>query len=518
MHPGTRQALFATDASPPLVRAMAPTGTRRAQVNALVRALKNAGAWTSIDHLYVRAAADSAASRLNWVNPTKSLTPIASPALTADRFMLCNGTTQYEYSQSGYRAAYLGGQNLPDGPGGDTGKGFTCTGLERDPTDGTWWVGDDGRHTEASPGVQQTALLRLSSDFTTILTTVDLKTLYPTIGTVQGVAYDTSDDTLWIASTDENLIRHITKAGADLGTFAAAAVNGLAYDSLNDALIWIASTGAATTATWIRCSDGTTLKTKKVRGLCDQFYFDPADGTEGSLYTSSGVNGNGSYGWVDKIDVASNLWQGSWFLPEALAIEGIYVRNGVLYVMNDGYYHLGTLNQVLTYSVDALGVGMSTRIVVAGTTRMVASPAATVCLASGNDPLSAWGVGLFVPTGGTTLRLIVITTAGTQITVNWTVTVTTRFSYWVDMDLTAKTAALYVNGALVSSQALTGVGASLPKMVWAFGATFELPPARFANCEHSLFMVGRDTPLANVRSAFEQAASNYYAGVGLTVP
>lgn len=56
------EALFAAMTTP-------PTDARKAKIDALIVALKNAGVWTKLDVLYVLAAADSQAARLNWKLP-----------------------------------------------------------------------------------------------------------------------------------------------------------------------------------------------------------------------------------------------------------------------------------------------------------------------------------------------------------------------------------------------------------------------------------------------------------------
>lgn len=63
-----------------------PTAARKATINNLIVALQNAGIWASLDILYVMAAADSQAARLNWKNPsTFTLAPANSPSFAADR-------------------------------------------------------------------------------------------------------------------------------------------------------------------------------------------------------------------------------------------------------------------------------------------------------------------------------------------------------------------------------------------------------------------------------------------------
>lgn len=64
---------------------VAPDGARQIVINDLVLDLKAAGLWTKIDELYVHAAHDAQAARLNWKNPTGTdLAVTSAPTFTAD--------------------------------------------------------------------------------------------------------------------------------------------------------------------------------------------------------------------------------------------------------------------------------------------------------------------------------------------------------------------------------------------------------------------------------------------------
>lgn len=70
-----------------------PTTTRTGQINALVKALKTAGVWAKLDCLYLLAAHDAQAARLNWKSSNYDLTLINSPVFTLDRGYQGDGTT-----------------------------------------------------------------------------------------------------------------------------------------------------------------------------------------------------------------------------------------------------------------------------------------------------------------------------------------------------------------------------------------------------------------------------------------
>jgi hypothetical protein len=72
-------AIFAAMTTP-------PTTARKALIDARVKVLKAAGAWDEMDVLYMLAAADEQAARLNWKNPgTLTLSLVNSPTFAVDQ-------------------------------------------------------------------------------------------------------------------------------------------------------------------------------------------------------------------------------------------------------------------------------------------------------------------------------------------------------------------------------------------------------------------------------------------------
>lgn len=72
-----------------------PTNARKLLIDNLVGSLKTAGVWTKLDALYMRAAADSQAARLNWVADQYNSTAFSSPVFTADRGYTPDGSASY---------------------------------------------------------------------------------------------------------------------------------------------------------------------------------------------------------------------------------------------------------------------------------------------------------------------------------------------------------------------------------------------------------------------------------------
>lgn len=94
-----------------------PDATRKGLLNTLIKALKTAGVWTNLDLLYIMAAHDAQAARLNAKAPASfAATAVSSPTFTTDRGYAGNGTSSYldtglapaSASQYGLDSAHLG--------------------------------------------------------------------------------------------------------------------------------------------------------------------------------------------------------------------------------------------------------------------------------------------------------------------------------------------------------------------------------------------------------------------------
>jgi len=73
----------------------APTRLRKQRIDTLVGSLKTAGVWAKLDALYVMAAHDAQAARLNWIADVFNLTAVSAPTFTADRGYAGDGSTSY---------------------------------------------------------------------------------------------------------------------------------------------------------------------------------------------------------------------------------------------------------------------------------------------------------------------------------------------------------------------------------------------------------------------------------------
>lgn len=72
-----------------------PTNARKLLIDNFIGALKTGGVWSKLDALHVTAAADSQASRQNWVQDAYNLTAFSSPVFAADRGYTPDGSASY---------------------------------------------------------------------------------------------------------------------------------------------------------------------------------------------------------------------------------------------------------------------------------------------------------------------------------------------------------------------------------------------------------------------------------------
>lgn len=72
-----------------------PDATRKGHINTLIEALKTAGVWVKQDALYLMAAHDAQAARLNWIADQYNLSAINSPSFTVDQGYTGDGSSSY---------------------------------------------------------------------------------------------------------------------------------------------------------------------------------------------------------------------------------------------------------------------------------------------------------------------------------------------------------------------------------------------------------------------------------------
>ena len=83
---GTAGATYGAEATALFARmSVQPDSTRKTLIDNLCNALVSAGVWAKLDCLYVTAAHDAQAARLNWVSSSYNVVAGGSPTFTTDR-------------------------------------------------------------------------------------------------------------------------------------------------------------------------------------------------------------------------------------------------------------------------------------------------------------------------------------------------------------------------------------------------------------------------------------------------
>jgi Ca2+-binding RTX toxin-like protein len=260
-------------------------------------------------------------------------------------------TGPYAYwSSTAGAASFVSSTEVPDGRGAAAGTGFTNTGLARAP-DGTWWLANHGQ-ANSTDSSYTPSLVHLSADLSTKLGEIPLG---DGARSLQGLAYNTKTNQLLVASLSEHTVRVVNLNGTTAATLAVGdqiSPNALAYDPTSDAVIVGHSPNSLnpTVVDWRSLSTGAVLKSLTLAANPDHGFLDPNQGVQGTFYYTYGDSGRP--GKVVVVDVASGIELGRYELPQADAIEGIYVSGGTMWVNNDAYYHNGAdpVNAVLKFS------------------------------------------------------------------------------------------------------------------------------------------------------------------------
>ena len=230
----------------------------------------------------------------------------------------------------------------------NTGHGWTCTGLAYDIKSNTFLIGDIGKATPSTPEFAS-QIIRVHPDFETIVEQIPLYTKFPNMSDIQGIAIDTSNDSIWFCSSGEGKVRNITQSGTNRGVFDLSSASGIAYSSRDDSL-WILVTN---TNEILKVSKSGTVKERYAFGYnetVDQCFLDES---RGLLYITAGAN----YSARNNI-YCFNINTHEQYIAcivDSYAVEGIWLGDtDKMIILNDGYYHSAYVgeNQVNIYTIE----------------------------------------------------------------------------------------------------------------------------------------------------------------------
>lgn len=222
-------------------------------------------------------------------------------------------------------------------PAGGVGSlGFTNTGLGLDTSTGDLLIGDftNTRVVRASSAGAYVGEIILGGS--------------PPANSVQGVAYDTSDGSVWVAhyALGGGSIRRYNTSGTLQQTISFAAVdgpNGIVYDATNDYIIAAADDGKART---YNAGSGALVSTVTLDPImstgsgatCDGIWIDLAD--TNWLFVSDDVGGTRDRLW--RVNRQSGVVDRGWSVPNST--EGVVAYDGYLWMCADDGFHSSTPN------------------------------------------------------------------------------------------------------------------------------------------------------------------------------
>lgn len=401
---------------------------------------------------------------------------------------------------------------LPDSSGSVAGKGWTCTGLCYDATDNSLWWGNDGRLQQNDASPYNASIINTNITGTAINLEIPLAASYPAMDSCQGVAVDTSDNTLWFACTGDAKVRHITKTGTFIDDITTDAnPNGLAYDPTLDALyVFYVTSGELKR---YDCTTGT--PTTLATGLTTSGDHLFLDNTKRLLYLSYGANG--STGQYVIYDIATDTWLANRnALPSALAVEGITIdsTNGQILVSNDAYYHAvsPTLNQMRTYNMAPCAV--CGEAVVMWVCNMRTSVSTTKTLWSFGTAIASTGLTAYF-SDNTTFRLMANTgfsSTTERVIVNTTIAAANAWSIWrFEINYTTRTAKLFRDGQQQGADMdLTGIDAIGALAELYLGYDNNGVTTRYANMDLAEFRFAGTSLSTAVKEALEDEWGTLY--------
>ncbi|MCR5669700.1 MAG: oligosaccharide flippase family protein [Butyrivibrio sp.] len=219
---------------------------------------------------------------------------------------------------------------------------FTCTGLDYDNKEQTFVIGYCGKE-KPEDDKFEAEIVTVSADFSKIISELKAFENNPKLKDIQGVALE--KDGIWYCSFGENRIRKVDNLGQTISELEVKKPSGVAVDP-EDGSLWVLTDESLVNM----AKDGLIIKTFKVKiAGQDQIFLDKDNSC---MYISAGDDYEKNQ-FVYVFDMSEESFKCKYILNGSYAIEGIYIMDGKLIVLNDGYYHRAkeAQNTVKIYSI-----------------------------------------------------------------------------------------------------------------------------------------------------------------------
>lgn len=211
---------------------------------------------------------------------------------------------------------------------------FTSTGMTFDSVNHSFWIADHG-----SSAGDVLRMMELDNTMDHVLSVVQISDYQNDGNTnLQGIAYDRFDDAIWIAVGDR--IQQVTKTGEiiktiSLGKYKNCSANGICIDETDGTI-------------WVLCYYDYLLHFNRKGKIMEAVEVDMADQDmiymyDGLIYITVGADYCGEENYCAVFDPASKEIRIQYRLNQSYAIEGIYVDDIRIYVVNDGAFHNTTI-------------------------------------------------------------------------------------------------------------------------------------------------------------------------------
>lgn len=223
-------------------------------------------------------------------------------------------------------------------------ENFTCTGLTWDSKEKVFWVADYG--STSNNGVKNPRLVKMDQNLK-IIGDIDLSSVIETDDNLQGISYDISDDSIWIAIGDS--CKNISKSGTLINEFSTNEImeyksNGICVDG--DSI-------------WVLCYSQYLLKYSKNGELLEKISFDYKDQDMITLYEDQllitvGADYNGDNNFILSYNLKTKETTVKYRVLGSYAVEGLTVLDGKLYIANDGFFHNAKIKSsyIAKYNID----------------------------------------------------------------------------------------------------------------------------------------------------------------------
>lgn len=208
---------------------------------------------------------------------------------------------------------------------------FTSTGFTFDSTDETFWIADHG-----IDGGDKLRLIELDKNLTKILSEVYVED-YADDGkmNLQGIAYDPVDNCIWMAVGDS--IREFSISNEkvvkiiDLGEYREYQANGICMDITDNTI-------------WVLCYDQYMLHFDQNGNVLDSYQINMKDQDmiymyEDMIYITVGADYKGEENYCAVFDPQTGIFRIQYKLYQSYAVEGIYIDEDYIYIVNDGAFH-----------------------------------------------------------------------------------------------------------------------------------------------------------------------------------